>query len=123
MEGVKMRVRFVRAKWMAGVAVLCIGLTGCPDEGGPGGGNETLDVSLTLSASTVLALQDGTPAPVSVTITRYAGEPNSLALTATGLPAGMLAQFDQRNGSRRSGPRLVASGAAPAGTYAVSIQA
>jgi hypothetical protein len=118
-----MRKRFVQASWIVSVAALCIGLTACPDEGGPGGGNQTLDVTLTLSASSVLALQDGTPAAVNVAITRSAGDTNSITLTATGLPAGMQAQFVQPGTGSAGTVTLAASDSTPAGAYTVKIQA
>ncbi len=112
-----MRKRLVQAAWVACVAALCIGLAGCSDGGG------TLDVSLTLSASGVVAPQDGTPVPVSVTIARSAGDANSITLAATGLPTGMQAQFVQPGTGSAGTVTLVASAAAPAGAYTVSIEA
>ena len=114
----------MQAKRAAGVAALAILLTGCPS-GSPveGGGSQTLDFSMTLAASTVLAPQDGTPAPVGVTIQRDAGNSNSITLTAAGLPAGLQAQFAQPGSGSAGTVTLVASATAPAGTYAVSIQA
>jgi hypothetical protein len=120
----KMRDSLVRVTWIAGVAALCIGLAACPDGGGSGGGgSETLDVTLTFSASSVLALQDGTPASANVTITRSTGDANSITLSATGLPAGMQASFVQPGTGSAGTVTLVASGATPAGAYTVGIQA
>jgi hypothetical protein len=115
----------MQAKRAAAVAVLAILLTGCPSGSGPveGGGSQTLDFSMTLAASTVLAPQDGTPAPVGVAIGRFAGNTNSITLTAAGLPSGLQAQFAQPGSGSAGTVTLVASGAAPAGTYAVNIQA
>ena len=113
-----MRAQLVQAQWIAGVAVLSIALAGCPGEGG-----ETLDVSLTLSASSVLALQDGTPAQVNVTITRSTGDASSITLAATGLPAGIEAQFVQPGTGSAGTVTLVASASTPAGAYTVTIQA
>ena len=115
-----------QARWVAGMAAaLAILLTGCPTGGGPvgGGGNQTLDFTLTLSASTVLAPQDGTPAPVNAAIARPDGNTNSVTLTAAGLPAGIEAQFVQPGSGSAGTATLVASGATPAGTYTVKIQA
>jgi hypothetical protein len=115
----------IQAKRAAEVAVLAILLTGCPSGSGPveGGGSQTLDFSMTLAASTVLAPQDGTPAPVGVTTARAAGNTNSITLTAAGLPAGLQAQFAQPGSGSAGTVTLVASATAPAGTYAVNIQA
>lgn len=118
-----MKARLMQAQWIAGVAALAMSLTGCPGESGPGQGGETLDVSLTLSASSVIALQDGTPAPVNVAITRSAGDANSITLAATGLPAGTQAQFVQPGTGSAGTVTFVAGGATPAGAYAVEIQA
>jgi hypothetical protein len=46
-----------------------------------------------LSASTVTALQDGTPAPVTVTVTQPTGDSSAITLSATSLPTGVTAQF------------------------------
>ena len=88
----------VQVKRVAGAAVLALVLTGCPSSSsGPveGGGSQTLDITLALSATKALVLQDGTPASVDVTIGRTAGNTKSVTLTATGLPGGMQAQFVQ----------------------------
>jgi hypothetical protein len=81
-----MRKRFVQASWTAGAVALCIGLTGCPEGGGPVQGpvGQTPDISLTLAASSVLAPQDGTPASVNVAIGRVGANANSVTLSATG---------------------------------------
>ena len=115
----------VQMKRAAGVAVLAILLGGCPSGSGPveSGGSQTLDFSLTLAASTVLAPQDGMPAAVGVTIERHVGNTNSVTLTAAGLPAGLQAQFAQPGSGSAGTVTFVASGAAPSGTYAVNIQA
>jgi len=115
----------VQAKRAAGVAVVAVLLTGCPSGSGPveGGGSQALDFSMTLATSTVLAPQDGTPAPVGVAIGRFAGNTNSITLTAAGLPSGLQAQFAQPGSGSAGTVTLVASGAAPAGTYAANIQA
>jgi len=115
----------MQAKWAAGVTVLAILLTGCPSGSGPveGGGGQTLDFALTLSASTVLAPQDGTPVPVSVAIQRDAGNSNNVTLAATGLPSGLQAQFAQPGSGSAGTVTLVASATAPAGTYTVNIEA
>jgi hypothetical protein len=120
-----MRKPSMQAKWAGGMALLSILLSGCPGGSGPGegGGSQTLDITLTLSASTVLALQDGTPAAVDAAIERSDGNTNSVTLTATGLPAGMQAQFVQPGSGSAGTVTLVASGSAPAGTYTVNIQA
>ena len=120
-----MRKPFMQARWVAGLAVLAGLLTGCPTGSGPveGGGSQTLDFTLTLSTSSVLAPQDGTPAPVGVAIQRDAGNTNSVTLTAAELPAGMQARFVQPGSGSAGTVTLVASEATPAGTYTVSIQA
>jgi len=124
-KGMKMREPLVQAKWAAGVTVLAIWLIGCPSGSGPveGGGSQTLDFTLTLSSSTVLALQDGTPAPVGAAIARSAGNTNSVTLATTGLPSGLQARFTQPGSGSAGTVTFVASGATPAGTYAVNIQA
>jgi len=120
-----MRESSMQAKRAAAAAVLSILLAGCPGGSSPGGGggSQTLDFTLTLATSTVLALQDGTPASVDAAIERSQGNTNSVTLSATGLPAGIEAQFVQPGSGSTGTVTLVASGAAPAGTYAVNIQA
>ena len=116
----------VQVKRVAGAAVLALVLTGCPSSSsGPveGGGSQTLDITLALSATKALVLQDGTPASVDVTIGRTAGNTKSVTLTATGLPGGMQAQFVQPGTGSAGRATFVASGNAPAGAYVVSIQA
>lgn len=116
----------VQVKRVAGAAVLALVLTGCPSSSsGPveGGGSQTLDITLALSATKALVLQDGTPASVDVTIGRTAGNTKSVTLTATGLPGGMQAQFVQPGSGSVGKVTFVASGNARAGTYVVSIQA
>jgi hypothetical protein len=118
----------VQARRVAVLAGMAVFLAGCGGGGsstssGGGGGTQPLDVTLTLSSSTALVLQDGTPASVGASLGRSAGDTNSITLSASGLPAGMQAQFVQPGSGSAGTVTLVASSATPAGAHTVTIQA
>ncbi len=54
----------------------------------------TDQISLTLSAATVTAPQDGTPISVDVTVTRTGGNGSPVTLSVLSLPTGILAQVE-----------------------------
>jgi hypothetical protein len=71
---------------LAGAGVLAIGCA----SGSSGGGLGTLTISL--SSSTVIAAQDGTPTQLGVTI-GGANPGSSVSVTASNLPSGVSSQF------------------------------
>ena len=97
--------------------LLVLSLSAC---GSSAGGSTGGSLSVTLSTPMVLAPQDGTPAPVSVTVT---GATSSATLSATGLPANLIATYTQPGASGSGAVTFVASSNVPAGTYSVTISA
>ena len=75
-----MREPLIQAKRAAGEAVLSTLLAGCLSGSGPseGGGSQTPAIAITLPATAVLALQNGTPAAVDAAIERSGGNTNSV---------------------------------------------
>ncbi len=88
--------------------------------GGPPG-----PLSVSLSANSITAAQDGTPASVTVTITRPAGNTANITLTATSVPSGVADQVvNPGTGSSGSVTFTPQTASAPAsGTYPVTISA
>jgi hypothetical protein len=77
-----------------------------------------------LSAATVQALQDGTPASVDVTVTRPAGTSASVTVSAFPLPNGVTAQIDSPGtGNTGKVTFQAAAQSGTAGTYRVTIRA
>jgi hypothetical protein len=118
----------VQTRLACGLLSLAIVMAGCGGSGkssnsGGGGNTQPHNVTLTLSATTALVLQDGTPVPVGATIGRSTGDTNSVTLSAPGLPSGIQAQFTQPGTGSTGTVTLLASGAAPAGAYTVTVQA
>lgn len=82
-------------------------------------------ISITLSASTVTAGQDGTPASITVNVTRPAGDTAAVTVTASSVPQGVNTQIDSP-GSGNSGTVMFTPqtpGAPAAGSYSVTISA
>jgi len=82
-------------------------------------------LAMTLSASSITAAQDGTPASVTVTITRPAGNSASITLTATSVPSGVTDQITNpgmgNTGSITFTPQT--AGSPGSGTYLVTLNA
>ena len=78
-------------------------------------------ISISLSASSLTALQDGTLASVTVTVERPSGNTNAVALVATPV-AGLTAQIAQP-GAGSTGQVTFAAAGATAGPHSVTIQA
>ncbi len=73
---------------------------------------------LVFSTSTVLTTQDGTPAPLVVTVT---GAPSSSSITLVAMPTGVTAQITQPDASGAATIHFVASPSASPGTYSVQV--
>ena len=82
-------------------------------------GSTNPSLNLSLSPSVVLAPQDGTPASTNASVSGA----SSVTLSVTGLPNGVTSQSTQPGSSGQGVVTLVASPAAPAGTYTVSVVA
>jgi len=80
-------------------------------------------ITLTLGSSMVLAPQDGTPAQLSATIARPAGDSGALTLSVSGLPVGVTATLTQPGTGDSGTLTLTASPSVAAGTYAASMKA
>ena len=96
--------------------------TGCggavSSSSGPGTPPGPLTVSL--STSTVIAPQDGTPGTVDVTVSG-ANTGSSVSVAASHLPSGVTSQFAPAAGGFSGTLSLVAGSTAPAGTYSASV--
>ncbi|HXJ96933.1 MAG TPA: glycosyl hydrolase [Terriglobia bacterium] len=108
-------------------ALLCAVLLtlGCGGGSSPPMSNPPNSFSISLSPSTVIAGQDGTQGPVTVTVTRSSGDTSSITLTTTSVPAGVNAAITSP-GSGDSGMvtfTAQATGAPAGGSYPVTINA
>lgn len=111
-----MQLRYRRSQ-LCVIAILALSLAACNSSGGSTGGGS---LAVTLSTSMILAPQDGTAAPVSVTVT---GAPSSATIAPQGVPAGVTTQITQPNAAGSGAISFSASPSVPAGTYAVTISA
>jgi hypothetical protein len=106
-----------------GVLPLCLIIAGCGSGGSGGGTSLPSNLKLTLSSASVVALQDGTPAPVTVTIQRPSGDTSAATLSTTSLPAGLQAQITFPGSGSSGSVAFTALGTTSAGTYPITIQA
>jgi hypothetical protein len=95
--------------------VLACASHGTSTQGGP--------ITVSLSAPSVEAPQDGTPASVQVTVARASGDSNSVTLTVLGLPAGVTAKVTSPGAGSSGTITFTASSVAASGTSALTIQA
>src|SRR5436853_7906757 len=107
--------RFLETEMLVAVLAAWAFATGCG--GGPGTPPGPLSVSL--STSTVVAPQDGTPGTVDVTVSG-ANTGSSVSVAASNLPSGVISQFAPAAGGLHGTLSLVAGSTAPAGTYSAS---
>jgi hypothetical protein len=101
---------------LAGAGVLAIGCAS---------GSSGVDVgalTLSLSTSTVLAAQDGTPAQLGVTI-GGANAGSSVSVTASNSPSGVSSQYTAGTGGQSGTLAVTASTTTPAGTYSANVVA
>jgi len=91
-----------------------------PSGGGPGGGAR---IALSLSASTAIAPQDGTPAVINATIARSGGDASPVSLAVSGLPSGASASFTQPGTGTSGSVSLTAGTGVAAGNYNLTLTA
>src|SRR5438046_2712694 len=108
--------RFLETEMLVAVLAAWAFATGCG--GGPGIPPGPLTVSL--STSTVVAPQDGTPAAVGATLSG-ASSASSLSVTASNLPSGVTWQFVPAAGGLTGTLSLVATSTTPSGTYSANV--
>ncbi|PYT70758.1 MAG: hypothetical protein DMG42_18425 [Acidobacteria bacterium] len=108
--------RFLETEMLVAVLAAWAFATGCG--GGPGIPPGPLTVSL--STSTVVAPQDGTPAAVGATVSG-ASSASSLSVTASNLPSGVTWQFVPAAGGLTGTLSLVATSTTPSGTYSANV--
>jgi len=83
-----------------------------------------LPISIQISPSTLTATQDGAPASLTVTVTRPAGNTNSITLNVAALsfPTGLTTQFTEP-GTGNSGTITFNASGVAAGTYQLNVNA
>jgi hypothetical protein len=102
--------------------VVCLLFAGC---GGGGSGSTTpppSPLAVTLSPTSLVVLQDGTPAAVNVTVGRPTGVTADISLTAAPLPSGVAVQISSP-GSGTTGTVTFSAAGASAGSFNVTITA
>ena len=80
-------------------------------------------IALTLGSARVVTPQDGTPVAVTATIVRSGGDLNPVTLSASGLPAGVTATFNQPETDTVGSVTFSSQASAAAGTYAATVSA
>jgi hypothetical protein len=114
-------LRFLERWTLAAVLAASVFTAGCgagSSMSGPGTPPGPLTVSL--STSTVVAPQDGTPGTVDVTVSG-ANTASSVSVATNNLPNGVTSQFAPAAGGLSGTLSLVAGSTAPAGTYSASV--
>src|SRR5712664_1051196 len=104
------------------VMVVSVFAAGC---GGTGSSSSAMGtppgpLAVSLSTSTVVASQDGTPGTVDVTVSG-ASTASSVTVATSNLPSGVTSQFAPAGTGSNGTLSLVACGTAPAGTYSASV--
>ncbi len=118
-------LRFLESWTLAAVLAASVFTTGCggaaSSSSGPGTppGPPTV-FTVSLSTSTVVAPQDGTPGTVDVTVSG-ANTASSVSVATSNLPSGVTSQFAPAAGGSTGTLSLVAGSTAPAGTYSASV--
>jgi hypothetical protein len=108
------KLRPVAAASFLGLVIL---LAGC---GGGGSFSSTRTaIAVALGSTNVLVPQDGTAAPLSVSIT---GASSSATVTVSGLPSGVTQQFAATSGGPSGTLTFTGSASAPAGSYSPAVQ-
>src|SRR5271156_4845912 len=107
-----------RGATLSCIAAICLLGAACNSGSGTSGGQPGT-LNITLSGSTILAQQNGTPAMIGVNIT---GSSSPATVTVSGLPNGTNAQITQPSGTAGS-ITLTSSAATPAGMYTLTVAA
>lgn len=104
-----------------GVALLA---GSCGAGGSPPNNPPPQPISIQISPSTLTATQDGAPASLNVTVTRPAGNTNSVTLNVAALsfPTGLTTQFTEP-GTGNTGTITFNASAVAAGTYQLNVNA
>ncbi|HKC28509.1 MAG TPA: hypothetical protein VKB75_10910, partial [Jatrophihabitans sp.] len=83
------------------------------------------DFSLSASPTTLTATQGSTSGSATITAPLVSGNPQTVSLSASGLPAGASASFSPQtitsNGTSSSTMAIATTGSTPAGTYTVTV--
>src|SRR5215469_12751019 len=114
--------RFLESKVLLAALAAWAFTTGC------GGGSTSMPppppgpLSVSLSTTTVVAPQDGTPGTVGVTVSG-ASSASSVSVTANNLPSGVTPQFTPASGGSGGTLSLTAATTTPSGTYSANVVA
>src|SRR5215469_2178644 len=114
--------RFLESKVLLAALAAWAFTTGC------GGGSTSMPppppgpLSVSLSTTTVVAPQDGTPGTVGVTVSG-ASSASSVSVTANNLPSGVTPQFTPASGGSGGTLSLTATSTTPSGTYSANVVA
>src|SRR5215469_8749678 len=112
--------RFLESRPLLALLVASAFTTGC------GGGSMSTPppppgpLSVSLSTTTVVAPQDGTPGTVGVTVSG-ASSASSVSVTANNLPSGVSPQFTPAAGGSGGTLSLTAATTTPSGTYSANV--
>jgi len=107
-----------RRGWAAGLAVGALAVCGCGSGATGGGGSTPVTLTVTLGTSSVAVGQDGTPAVVTVAISKAEGTPT---VAVSGLPAGLSGSFAVVDGGPSGTLTLAGSSTVPSGVYPVTV--
>jgi hypothetical protein len=105
---------------MLAASVFVAGCGGGSGSSSNGPGTPPGALTVSLSTSTVVAAQDGTPGTADVTV-MGANTGSAVSVGASNLPSGVTSQFAPAAGGLSGTLSLVAGSATPAGTYSVSV--
>jgi hypothetical protein len=114
---------FRKASPFARLLILILLLSSCGGGGNAAPPSSPGPILVSLSANSVKAFQNGTPASVDVTVTRPSGTSNSVTLTVLSLPAGITTQVQSPGSDNTGKVTFTAAPAAPSGTYTITISA
>jgi hypothetical protein len=111
------------AQELFALLLVCSAFFGLGCAGGGQGTPPNTGLTVTLGSNMALAPQDGTPAQISVSLVRAAGDTGSVTLSVSGLPPGVTATFSQPGSGDTGSVTFVANSTAAAGTYSATIKA
>ena len=115
-------LRLLESGTLVAVLTASVFTTGCGGSGSSSGtpGTPPGPLTVSLSTSTVVAPQDGTPGTVAVTVSGT-NMASSVSIAAGNLPSGVTSQFVPASGGLSGTLSLVARTATPAGTYSANV--